>query len=82
VAKATAGTTNKGKSLIEILFANGELDRYEPGNGLVTFVDSNVETMSKARAGVVDEVLHGGDAYERDANNALMFLCHNARAAG
>jgi hypothetical protein len=81
VAKATAGTAQKGKGLIDILFTGGDLDQCELGSGLFTAVDSNVETMSKARAGVLDEVFAGGDAYEREANNALTFLRHNAKAA-
>src|SRR5262249_51120405 len=62
VAQVTTGTDAKGNYMIDLLYTNGDLYEYRVGSGW-NFVWSDVQTMSKGRAGLVGMVFTWGDSY-------------------
>jgi hypothetical protein len=61
-AVITAGTDNSGYLLLDMLFTNGNLSQSQ-GGGWWTSLGSNVASIGKAHAGVLNAVFNGDDAY-------------------
>jgi hypothetical protein len=80
VSQVAIGTDAQGNYLIDLLFSNGTLDQYRVGSGW-SVLDSNVHSISKARAGLADVVYSWGAAYEHTANGSWSFLTNGVNAA-
>lgn len=65
VTKITIGYDQNGGTVIDELFSNGNLWDWRAGSGW-KFLGYQGSTISKARAGVVDDVLSTGDLYQFD----------------
>jgi hypothetical protein len=65
VAQVAAGYDPNGGHMVELLYTSGQA--YEYRGGSWTFLDSGVQSLSKARAGLIDVVFSDGSAYEHSS---------------
>jgi hypothetical protein len=82
VAAITAGTDNGGYLLLDMLFANGRLSQADAG-GFWTSLYSDVASIGKAHAGVLDFVFSGGLAFTDSlySTDGLSILASNVTTA-
>jgi hypothetical protein len=80
VVQVTAGIDQYGNSMTDLLSFNGALVEYRAGSGW-TYLDSWVQSISKAHAGMVDIVFSWGDAYAHDSWGWYYLLSHAQTAA-
>jgi hypothetical protein len=73
VAQVTTGTDQNGNTMIDLLYANGNLYEYHASSGWA-FLSGGVQSIGKGRGGLVDVVFSSGNAYEHEANGSWNFL--------
>jgi hypothetical protein len=81
VTEVTAGFDPNGNYIIDELFTNGDAYEYRVDRGW-TFLDSNVRSLSKSRAGIVDYVTYADVAWDVDNSGSYgLFLTGVAQVA-
>jgi hypothetical protein len=79
VKQVTAGTDKLGNYMIDLVYTNGNMWEYRVGSGW-DFVWGNVESIGKARDGVVSIVFNWDDAYDYNGSS-FFFLTGSAQDA-
>jgi hypothetical protein len=80
VMQVTTGFDRNGNSIIDLLYSNGIVDEYRDGLGW-SFLDYNVRSLSKSRAGIVDTVSNADNAWEFDDSGNSVLLMSSANQA-
>jgi hypothetical protein len=82
VAAVTAGTDQYGYAMLDMLYTNGNLSEWRGSTGWGS-IASNVASIGKAHAGVVDEIDAWGVAYAHTAPGpgGWTYLTYNAKTA-